>query len=240
MQTIRKLALLLLLLLPLGIPSRVHADDSFTATNPASGQTESVWAAVPLGGSSEIFFSTLQGTSWTPSEQLTSNTLPDKNPHLAFTTQGDRKAVWWRDDGIDVVLISTKPASGGSWSTPAQVSDGLEDARSPQVTVFSGTTFIAYEGVPTSGSRKVIVSKQDNPEPWPTGLVATASQSSPLSIRTHNDSGHLWLDWVDSATYLGWSEYVSGAWTAARYEAYAGSTDIDPGRGRIRSQILGQ
>ena len=232
--------LILLLSLLGSLTSNAFADDAFIVLNPSTGRTESVWSAVPLGGSSEVFFSVLQGSGWSPSEQITSNSLPDQQPQVALTSQGDRKLVWWRNDTVDVVLFAEKSASGGWWSTPVQVSDGQEDARSPQVAVFGATTFAAYEGVPTSGYRKVIVGKQDGPDPWPLTQVATSSQVSALYIQLHSDSGHLWVEWVDSAIQLGWSEYLSGSWGTAEYETYGGADDIASGRGRIRSRVLGR
>src|SRR2546428_10387112 len=153
MSRIRTHLVLLTLIVLAAVPGRVRADDTFTAVNPATGQTESVWSAVPLGGSAEIFFAVLQGTQWSPSEQITSNSTPDQNPHLAFSTQGDRRAAWWRDDATDAIYYSSKLASGGSWSSPVQVSTGSEDARYPRITEFNGTVFIAYETIPATGNR---------------------------------------------------------------------------------------
>jgi len=215
-------------------------DDAFTVANPLTGQTEAVWSAVLPGSSAEIFYSVLQGSGWSPSERITSNSLPDQEPHLAISSSGDRKAVWWKDGTVDAVFFAEKPASGGSWSTPSQVSDGQENARSPQVATSFGMALVAYEGVPASGYRKVIVAKEDSPDPWGRTLVATSSQSTSLSIRIHKESGHIWIDWIDSNNHLGWSEYVYGYWGAAQYESYNGPNDITPGRARIRSDVLGE
>jgi hypothetical protein len=239
-MTPKRTAIALLLVLLAAASASALADDSFTATNPSTGQTESVWAAsAQNGASSEVFFSVLEGAGWTPSEQLTSNTTGDQNPHLAFSPQGGQRVTWWNDGSVDTVMVRSKDASAGSWGEPVLVSDGIEDARHPRAAVFGGATFIAFEGVPGTGPRKVIVGKWDDPGPIPLTLIGVASRSNPLSVRINSESGRLWVDWVDSGTLLGWSEYVNGAWASVLHEAYSGPSDLSAARERIRSQVIG-
>jgi hypothetical protein len=214
------------------------ADDACFADNPVTGQSESVWKAIPRGGSGEIFFSVLQGTDWLLSEQITSNTLPDENPRLAISGQGVRWVSWWRDDALDAIYAASKPSVGGPWSTPAQLSPASVNARYPDIAVFGGTVFIAYETIPSSGNRQIIVSKQMDPLPWPSQTISTALQANRLFVQIHQALGRLWVDWVDSGQSLGWSEYVSNAWSAPQFEPYGGSGDLDAGRARIRNALV--
>src|SRR4030095_14215225 len=89
--------------------------------------------------------------------------LSDLNPQLVIASSGDRRVVWWQDGSPDLVYQSHKSASDVIWSAPVLVSDGLEDARFPRLAVFGNDSFVAYESVPPTGNRKVIIGKQFDP-----------------------------------------------------------------------------
>src|SRR5262245_10438030 len=105
---------ILLFLAVLGaVPASTRADDAVTAVNPATGQTESVWSAVPPGGSPRIHFAILQGTQWSNSEPVSSGPDSDRDPDLVLTAAGARHVVWWRDGANDAVYYSEKAPGTG-------------------------------------------------------------------------------------------------------------------------------
>ena len=79
----------------------------------------------------------------------------------------------------------------------------------------------------------------ETPEPIPQ-IVATTPYSGDLDIRLHAESGHLWLTWIDSNSYVGYAEYIyqSHYWALPSREPYAAGA-VAAARSRIRNRILG-
>lgn len=242
---IRRLAPLFIVTLSLlafsaGILPILAAQDTYTVVNPATGNTEAVWTATPTGSSTkEVYFSILQDTGWIPSQRITTNDVSESAPRLTFTPQGDRRVVWGVESSRDDVFLSEQPLAGGAWSQPELASDGVTDAVAPRAATFAGSTFIVWQGVPKTGNGQIIVGKRDDPNPIGRTLIAISSWQSPLSLEIHQESGHLWVTWADSALNMAWSEYTGGAWTSAALEPYSGSSDIESARVRIRNRVLG-
>jgi hypothetical protein len=61
-----------------------------------------------------------------------------------------------------------------------------------------------------------------------------------LDIRLHAESGHLWLTWTDSSSYVGYSEYIYGSqyWALPSRESYSAGGVLSA-LARVRIRILG-
>lgn len=212
----------------------------YIVSNPTNDNPEAVWSAKGDSDCSyEIRYSYLDGTEWAPSTALTSDSIDDFDPKLAFDSNGNRKVVWWSDEDYDRIKYSTLPASGGSWSTPESVSCSSESCRYPSIVVHGGKVYISYERINPSGGRSVLTSTEDGISPWPENHVSTTQRTTQLETEIHSSNGHLWVDWIDSDDYLGYSEYVNGSWETPQYESYLGENDIADGRQRIRQNVAG-
>jgi hypothetical protein len=212
----------------------------YIETNPVSGDPEAVWNAIGTSDEShEIRWSYLDGTEWAPSIALTSDSIDDYDPKLAFDSSGNRKAVWWSDDSYDTIKYSKKPASGGSWSTPDTISSSTENCQYPFLVVHNGTVHFSYERINSSNYRDVLTSIEEDPSPFPQAVVASTQRTDKLETIIHSVDGHLWIDWIDSDSNLGYSEKVNGTWQTAQYESYSGEEDIEDGRQRIRVEVVG-
>jgi hypothetical protein len=210
----------------------------YIVSNPTNENPEAVWSAKGESDSSyEIRYSYLDGTDWAPSTALTSDAIDDYDPRLAFDSSGNRKVVWWSDEDNDKIKFSTLPASGGSWSTPETISDESEDCRLPALVVHSGTVYTSYQRIDASG-RSVLASSEDSPDPWAADLIRSTQRTTDLRTRIHSSNGQLWVDWIDSDSYLGYSEHINGSWGSPGYESYSGDNDIGNGRQRIRQTIV--
>lgn len=230
-------AFLILALLP--VSGSVRAD-WFIASNPVSGNPEAVWSTVPLDESdTEIFYSYLDGSGWAPSIRLTTNAYGDSEAVLAFDADGGRKVVWGTGESTDRILLRTLPSSGGSWSDVTVLSDEGEDSRNPCIAVDSSGTYVGYEVAPSSGGRTVKATKIDGDGGVERSTIRTTPSTSALQTVLHSEGGHLWIDWVDSVSQLGWSERSGGSWGSPQYTSYSGPTDVAAGRSRIRSRVLG-
>ncbi|MEW5807604.1 MAG: hypothetical protein AB1756_09705 [Acidobacteriota bacterium] len=212
----------------------------YIETNPASGNPEAVWSAKGGSDSSyEIRYSYLDGTEWAPSVAITTDSVDDLDPRLAFDLSGNRNAVWWSDGTYDIIQYSYLPFSGGSWSSPLSISSSSENCRYPSVVAHNSEVWFSYERINNSGYRDVLCSTKEYPEPFPTFVISNTQRQTELRTKIHSINGHLWVDWIDSASYLGYSERISGLWSSAQYESYSGEDDVENGRQRIRLKIVG-
>jgi len=211
----------------------------YVATNPANNNPEAVWSIMGTSDSScEIRYSYLNGTDWAPSTTITSDSINDYDPRLAFDSSGNRKVVWWADETYDRIKFSTLPSSGGSWSTPEAVSSSSENSRNPSIVVHNGTVNICFERIDSSGLRSVVASGQDSPNPWPEVLIAATQRTVNLEAKIHSSGDLLWIDWIDSSSNMGYSEKANDSWSSVQYEPYSGQNDIENARVRIRQTIV--
>ena len=173
---------------------------------------------------------------------LTDDSRNDLGARLVIdSVNGNSWVAWWRDAGIDQVLVRKRVQATGAWAPERVQSGSGEDSRHPSV-VFDGShAWIAYETTGTGGAT-ILKAKHIDDDPAPflaTIAVATSSYPGPLRALIQAESGHLWLSWVDSETQVGWCryEFVSGTWAAPAFESYA-SDSVEDARERIRSSVL--
>ncbi len=213
-------------------------NDWYIETNPTNRNPEAVWSAKgDTDASYEIRYSYLNRTEWAPSTAMTADSVDDYDPMLAFDSSGNRRVAWWSDEEYDRIKYSTLPSSGGSWSAPQLVSSSAQDCRHPSIVIHAGVVAISYERMDASGYRDVIVTIDDGPSPWPESLVAATQSTTELKTILHSVNGHLWIDWIDSDSHLGFSAHVNGSWESAQYESYTGENDIESARQRIRQRV---
>ncbi|MDQ7087770.1 MAG: hypothetical protein Q9Q13_07920, partial [Acidobacteriota bacterium] len=218
---------------------------SITVSNPVTGNLEKVWAEND-GHDYEIHWAEQVSGVWTHETTLTSNTTDDTCPGLAINGDG-ASAVVWRESGTNGrVYYRARQKVGSDWvwqSSAVAVSDGTADASRPWVAWETTTPWVGWHEVDGAGS--IYLRAGEGPSPWPTGFtvdeVATTSFNGELAVQIHAESGHVWIDWIDSSTRLGWSEWdaSSGLWGAVQHEDYSGSSQIPVARQAIRSTVLG-
>ena len=170
---------------------------------------------------------------------LTTNAANDIDPRIAISPNGDTTVVWWRDLATDAVLYRKHSYTTGAW-TAERVAGGAGQSNShPRVIYAAGKPWMAYQ-VQNAKNRSVAAQIIDEtPEPIPS-LVATTAYAGDLDIRFHAESGHLWLTWIDSSSYVGYSEYIysSQYWALPSREPYSAGGVLSA-LARVRSRILG-
>lgn len=210
-------------------------------TNPETSNPEATWSNRPSGQStSDILYSWLDGSSWATTVTLSHQGSNTSSPSLAIDSSGKRAITWETADSTAAIALSTLVSSGGSWSTAVVVSETSESSRAPSVAMLDSTTYIAYEVVPTSGGRLVKVAKTDSSGGIPRTLVRATGNGGALKIKIHQESGHLWMEWIDAAGTLGWSECIDGSWTSAAYAYFESDGEIPATRDAIRTQVVGE
>lgn len=212
----------------------------YIVSNPIDNNPEAVWSAKGDSDASyEIRYSYLDRTEWISSTTLTSDSVDDYDPNLVFDSNGNRKVIWWADEDYDRIKYSASPASGGSWSDPIIVSNPSENCRYPSIVVHESKVHISYERINSSGDRSVLTSSEEGLTPWPENHVALTQRTANLLTRMHSVAGHLWVDWIDSDSDIGYSQFIGGTWESPQYESYSGEDDIVDARQRIRQAIVG-
>jgi hypothetical protein len=84
------------------------------------------------------------GGAWEAARQLSAAGRDAYNPHVATGPQGDVVAVWRRYDGSnDIVQAAVRPAAGGAWQAPVDLSAAGHDADNPRVAFDAQGTAIA-------------------------------------------------------------------------------------------------
>ena len=175
----------------------------------------------------------------TASLLLTTNAANDVDPRISSAQNGDAAVVWWRDLATDVVVYRKRSYATGAWSVERTAGAAGQSNSHPRVIYAGDKPWVAYQ-IQNAKNRSVgaqII--DDTPEPF-TSLVATTAYSGDLDIRLHAESGHLWLTWIDSSSYVGYSEYLydSHYWALPAREPYAAGA-VSAARSRIRNRILG-
>jgi uncharacterized delta-60 repeat protein len=110
----------------------------------ADGTAVAVWSR--SNGSNTIIQSStsINGGEWsTPVDDLSEVGGDAFYPQVTVDAIGTAIAVWSRSNGTNTIIQASTRPSGGSWSTPVDLSAPGEDATNPQVTVDADGTAIA-------------------------------------------------------------------------------------------------
>jgi hypothetical protein len=213
----------------------------YVSVNPQTGAPQVLWSApADGGGDEEIFVSHLSGGSWAPAASFVATSYSDKSLSAVTSPGGDLNVVWSTTETTERVLLRSLPTPDGTWGPEVQISESSERGTKPCIVSHAGAVWVAWQSVSSSGSRSIRCGKLEgvgNIERW---FVADGPTVLDPGVRLHSESGHLWIDWIDSATRVGASEYVDGNWQTPAFEPYAGPSDADAARGRVRSRVLGQ
>lgn len=224
--------------LVLGGTSTAFAEPPDLELNPATGFVESV--DIADDGLHQVRHVIDRGPNGGRTVSLIS-TDAGQAPRLAIKTGGDSWVVWTRDAAIDQIRYAVRSQASGAWSPEAVVSDLSENSHNPEIAHHGTSAWIVYEVTGTSATSIGIVHISDDPDPIPCRTtIASTPFTGDVDVLVHSESGHLWVTWVDSATYVGWSEYdsASSTWDPAHYRSYA-TTTVGTIRKSIRDTVLG-
>jgi hypothetical protein len=217
--------------------SPVHAS-WLIAAEPATNNPEAVWSApAQEETSSEIRYAYLDGESWSASVSLSSSGAVDTSPCMVFDGAGGRSIIWQSVE--DWIVLVSRPAASSSWTEAVVLSDKSDVSQHPSAVFFERDTYVGYETDPGAG-RTVTVSKMDPGSNVERTLVATTESSAPLDVRLHEQDGHLWIDWIDSESAVGYAVMEGGSWSAPQTQACDGpeESDMNHARDLVRQWVL--
>ncbi len=202
--------------------------------DPVGDRPEVAWARHD-GEDFEIVIASWLGDRWSEPRPVTENAVDDLAPSLAYGPDGTARIAFEREGRVWVV----RRPPGGDWSAPEEVDQG----SSPTVAA-TAVERVAYQQA-GEDSTEVVVSRRDAGGGWVPEVVATTTfegldGDGNVDGRLHASAdGRVWVDWEDSAEYLGWSELQDGGgWSAPRYESLSGPDDEEAARLRIELQVM--
>ena len=145
----------------------------------SSGNAVAVWA-ITDGINTVAQSSRLPvGGSWTTPVTLSASGQDSYNPQVAVDASGNAVSVWTRTDGSNTILQASRMTSGGSWSTPVNISQTGQNANYPRIAVDSSGTAVTI-WIESDGVSDVVQSST-----LPTG----GSWSSPVTLTPQGQYG---------------------------------------------------
>jgi hypothetical protein len=169
-----------------------------------SGQVTAVWLQLRSGKYAVSTSTLAPGGYWSLAKTLSNLAYGSVSPAVAADRKsGMTVATWMSNDGVHSVIWASRRPSGGTWSTPQQVSESGQDANNnPQVTVDNlGNATIVF-GRYDSGSHDTYVSSST-----PTGAWSTPE---PLSDPANFVTGQVVTTTAKGQTVAAWTEYRGG------------------------------
>ena len=212
----------------------------YVSVNPQTGAPQVLWSEpVAALGVEAVYASRLKQGAWTPASSFVAPSYADDSLSAVTAPTGELDVVWSTTESTGRVLLRALPDPDGEWSPEIEISDASEPSEAPSIVSHGGGLWVAWQVVSPTGSRSIRCGKLEgvgNIERW---LVADSPTVEDPGASLHSENGHLWVDWIDSTTQVGASEYVDGSWQPPVFEAYAGTDDLDAARGRVGARVLG-
>ncbi len=167
----------------------------------ADGTATAVWVRNTGSGTSIQSSTRPSGGTWSsPADNLSVSGLNAFNPQVTVDVEGTAIAVWSRSNGTNTIIQSSTRPSGGSWSTPVDLSAPLGDAENPQVTVDATGTAIAVWS--RSNGTNTIIQSSTRPigGPWSTPVddLSAAGQNASAPQVTVDSDGTATAVWIRS------------------------------------------
>jgi hypothetical protein len=164
---------------PVNLSASGEDSDDPQVTVSSAGLATAVWYR-DNGSNYIIQSSTSQnGGAWSPPVNLSAAGRDAYDPQVTVSSTGLATAVWYRWNGSNDIIQSSRSLNGGAWSAPADLSATGGDAYEPQVTV-SSTGLVTAIWYRYEGSAGIIQSRtSQNGGAWsdPEDLSATGSNA---------------------------------------------------------------
>jgi hypothetical protein len=192
--------------------------------NPFSGLPTVAWARNSASGF-DVVVSHFAAGAWSAPEVVAGGTDDELDPHLVLDpVDGTVHLFYWVDTATPVVMYRHAPADLSSWSSPVQVSNGIDAAFRPGGVVHNGVLKVVYE-VHAFGSgqtpRDVILANW-NGQSFVPQVLALSNHDGELWPRLHSHSGRMWLEWIDADDQMAWFRFENEAgWSPKQWESFA-------------------
>jgi hypothetical protein len=225
--------------------------------NSGNDRPEAVWSS---GGSdAEIMFATYDGGAWSTARNLSGAAGTDNLPTVTTDAQGNRFLAWNQSRSNSTAVYFTALAGDtDEQSVVTELSARRNHARRPALALADDDLlYVAYEEQDNGGSAATLVGIDRISVPRRSGnyvacggantpdvarlrtvTTAQTDPSTPADVEAHAESGHVWVDWVDTPGNMGFVELVGGSFTDPQYRPYDVADGTAGVRAQIRSEVL--
>ncbi len=209
--------------------------------NPQTGRPEAVWCHWD-GVDTEIVWSRFDGQVWTEPELVTTNSVSDEAPSIAFDVDG-AVAIAWESHETTTRVEYRERQTSGEWSPVIHVSDGTANASNPVVNRYEGQIRVGYIQPGVGPQRALIVANSEtDPSPFPSyftpEIIAMISFSGDIAPELHSYPNSLFMTWVNSSTEIGFANFNGTSWQAPQIETYSSTEDLPRARIRAKGRAL--
>jgi hypothetical protein len=183
----------------------------------SSGVVTAVWYR--SNGSNDIIqASRFSGGSWQSPVDLSASGQNASGPQLAVDSSGVVTAVWYRYDGSNNPIIQASRFSGGSWSSPVNLSASGQNAYAPQVAVDSSGVVTAV-WFRSNGSNTLIQASRFSGGSWSSPVNLSASGQNAFYPHLAVDSSGVvtavWYRSNGSNDIIQASRFSGGSWSSS-------------------------
>ena len=203
-----------------------------TAINPLTQHIESVYT---VAGSSSADIAHVEQVS--DHEHVVSVLSADASeefePRIAIDPSGRTWIAWTLSDPVegDGLRVATREAPGDPFEVHDLSTDWSDlQARRPELAVFDGEGWLAYEADRADGTYVAagkLQAIQDKPDPIFFVQFAESTGSDAPDVFIQQDGASLWVSWVESDMAVMWSawepptpEQGDGTWAPPHYLLY--------------------
>ncbi|MGA8352873.1 MAG: choice-of-anchor Q domain-containing protein [Solirubrobacteraceae bacterium] len=166
---------------------------------------------------------------WTPVANVSEEGQSAYEPQVAMDAAGDAIAVWARFNGInDVVQAAVRPA-GGSWGSPATLSEAGQEASEPHVAVdAAGDATVVWRRF--NGSNDVVqAAVRPAGEPWgtPTTLSEAGQEAHAPEVAV-DPTGQAIAVWIRDDVVQAAFKPAGGPWAKSATVSQTGQDASEP------------
>jgi hypothetical protein len=124
---------------------QVYYDEDPAALQASDGTIWVVWSKKSNAKKGDIYFKTFNGVTWSDDAQLTTDTADDLNPAVVQTFNQRIWVTWNSNRKANNMNIFYKIFDGSVWSSDTQLTNAMEDDKTPTITqLLNGTIWVAW------------------------------------------------------------------------------------------------
>lgn len=209
--------------------------------NPFSGMPTVAWARSSASGY-DVVVSHFASGAWSVPAVVAGGAADQLDPWLTIDpSNGEVHLVYWVDGAIPTVMHRQAPADLSSWSSPLQVSNGIEPAYRPAAVFHDGSLKVTFEVHPFGPGQtpcEIVMAEKDGPS-FLQQIMGSSNHNEPLWPQIHGHQDKLWLEWIDDDDEMAWRRLETGGWSVPQYETFQSAEELEFFvRGSIRSQAI--